>query len=39
LDNYGGPLPGDLDMHAAEERLRCYQSFGASCRLAGEGLP
>lgn len=30
LDNYGGPLPGDLDMHAAEERLRCYQSFGAS---------
>ena len=29
LDNYGGPAPDDLDMHAAEERLRCYQSFGA----------
>jgi hypothetical protein len=29
LDNYGGPLPEDLDMHAAEERFHCYQSFGA----------
>ena len=29
LENYGGPLPGDLDMHAAVERLRCYQHFGA----------
>lgn len=35
LDNYGGPLPGDLDMHAAEERLRCYQSFGASLPPGG----
>ena len=35
LDNYGGPLPGDLDMHAAEERLRCYQSFGADLPPGG----
>ena len=31
----GGPLPGDLDMHAAEERLRCYQSFGADLPPGG----
>lgn len=37
LDNYGGPLPGDLDMHAAEERVRCYQSFGAN--LPPGGMP
>jgi hypothetical protein len=35
LDNYGGPLPGDLDMHAAEERLRCYQGFGADLPPGG----
>jgi len=35
LDNYGGPLPGDFDMHAAGERLRCYQSFGADLPPGG----
>jgi hypothetical protein len=35
LENYGGPLPGDLDMHAAEERLRCYRSFGADLPPGG----
>jgi len=35
LDNYGGPLPGDLDMHAAVERLRCYQHFGANMPPGG----
>ncbi len=25
----GDPIPDDLDMAAAEERLRCYQHFGA----------
>jgi hypothetical protein len=35
LDNYGGPLPSDLDMHAAEERLRCYQFFGADLPPGG----
>lgn len=35
MDNYGGPLPTDLDMHAAEERLRCYQSFGADLPPGG----
>ncbi len=35
LDNYGGPLPDDLDTHAAEERLRCYQHFGADLPPGG----
>jgi hypothetical protein len=35
LENYGGPLPSDLDMHAAEERLRCYQYFGADLPPGG----
>lgn len=26
---YGGSRPDDLDLHAAEERLRCYRYFGA----------
>ena len=26
---YGGDPPADLDQQAAEERLRCYQHFGA----------
>jgi hypothetical protein len=26
---YGGEAPEDLDMHSAEERLRCYRHFGA----------
>jgi hypothetical protein len=26
---FGGTAPPDLDQHAAEERLRCYQHFGA----------
>jgi hypothetical protein len=34
-ENHGGPLPGDLDMHAAEERLRYYQSFGADLPPGG----
>jgi hypothetical protein len=35
LENYGGPVPEDLDMHAAEERLRCYQGFGADLPTDG----
>jgi hypothetical protein len=35
LDNFGDPLPGDLDMHAAVERLRCYQHFGARLPVDG----
>jgi hypothetical protein len=29
VDTYGGLAPDDLEMAAAEERLRCYQYFGA----------
>ena len=29
LENPGGPLADDLDMHAAVERLKCHQFFGA----------
>jgi hypothetical protein len=29
VETYGGIAPEDLDMAAAEERLRCYQYFGA----------
>jgi hypothetical protein len=28
-ETYGGEAPDDLDMHAAEERLKCYRHFGA----------
>lgn len=28
-ETYGGPTPDDLDMAAAEERLKCYRHFGA----------
>ena len=38
MANYDGQLPSDLDMHAAEERLRCYQYFGADLP-AGGGKP
>lgn len=38
LENYGDTPPGDLDMHAAEERLRCYRSFGAELPASG-GVP
>jgi hypothetical protein len=36
-ENYG-TRPGDLEMHAAEERLRCYQFFGAALPPGG-GVP
>lgn len=29
VETVGGPPPEDLDMHAATERFRCYQYFGA----------
>lgn len=29
IENYKCELPHDLDMHAAEERLRCYRHIGA----------
>jgi hypothetical protein len=35
LENYGGPLPGDLDKHAAQERLRCRRPV---VPVAGSGL-
>lgn len=38
VENYGGSPPADLDMHAAEERLRCYQYFGADLPPGG-GTP
>lgn len=37
-ENLGGDQPDDLDMHAAEERLRCYRYFGADLPLDG-GTP
>jgi hypothetical protein len=37
IENYGF-TPADLEMHAAEERLRCYQFFGADLPPGG-GLP
>ena len=37
-ENYGGPSTADLDMHAAEERLRCYRYFGADLPPGG-GTP
>lgn len=32
---YGSPTPDDLEMAAAEERLRCYRHFGASLPADG----
>jgi hypothetical protein len=29
VENFGGDVPDDLDMHAAEERFQCYRHFGA----------
>lgn len=34
-ENYGGEMPEDLDMHAAIERFRCYQQFGAELPADG----
>ena len=28
-ETYGGPRPDDLDLAAADERLKCYRHFGA----------
>jgi hypothetical protein len=28
-ETYGGPRPEDMDLAAAEERLKCYRHFGA----------
>ena len=35
VENFGGEPPDDLDMHAAEERLRCYCYFGAELPADG----
>ena len=35
LDLYGGDVPEDLDKHAAEARLRCYEYFGAQLPPGG----
>lgn len=35
VENFGGEPPEDLDMHAAEERFRCYQHFGAAMPADG----
>jgi len=32
---YGGDVPADPDMHAAEERLKCYRHFGATMPADG----
>jgi hypothetical protein len=37
IENYGF-APADIEMHAAEERLRCYQFFGADLPPGG-GVP
>jgi hypothetical protein len=37
-ENFAGEQPDDLDMHAAEERLRCYRFFGADLPSDG-GVP
>jgi hypothetical protein len=34
-DAYGTPAPADLEMAAAEERLRCYKHFGAKVPADG----
>lgn len=37
-ETYGPPMPDDLDIHAAEERLKCYQHFVATLPPGG-GTP
>jgi hypothetical protein len=32
---YGQPAPADLQMHSAEERLKCYRQFGAELPADG----
>lgn len=34
-ETYGGPRPADLDLAAAEERLKCYGHFGAKMPADG----
>jgi hypothetical protein len=34
-ETYGGPRPEDLDLAAAEERLKCYRYFGAQMPADG----
>jgi hypothetical protein len=34
-ETYGGPRPEDLDLAAAEERLKCYGHFGAQLPADG----
>ena len=34
-ETYGGPRPDDLDVAAAEERLKCYGHFGAQVPADG----
>jgi hypothetical protein len=36
---YGEPAPEDLQMHSAEERLKCYRFFGAKNLPADGGRP
>jgi hypothetical protein len=35
VEAYGAPAPADLDMAAAEERLKCYRHFGATIPPGG----
>jgi hypothetical protein len=35
IEELGGTLPEDLDIHAAEERLACYRHFGAEIPTDG----
>ncbi len=35
VENFGAPAPEDLDMHAAVERFKCYQHFGAQMPADG----
>jgi hypothetical protein len=35
VETYGGVAPDDLELAAAEERLRCYQYFGATMPADG----
>ena len=39
VSTYGEPAPEDLQMHSAEERLKCYRHFGAENLPAGGGRP
>lgn len=38
VEERDGVVPGDLEMHAAQERLRCYEFFGAELPPDG-GVP